>query len=164
VERAAQLVRQGASKVIVGTAAFGEDGANKDFLEKLASRVGRGRVLIALDSRAGHIVVRGWREATRLSAEEVLRELEPYCCGFLCTYVDNEGTLQGTNVDWFRRLRAATPHEVTAAGGISSLDEVRQLTSLGLHCALGMAIYTGRISIEDLVSVDRASPARLVGR
>ncbi len=53
-------------------------------------------------------MVKGWRESTDLTAEDVLRALEPYCSGFLCTYVDKEGMMQGTDLDWFRRLRAAT--------------------------------------------------------
>jgi phosphoribosylformimino-5-aminoimidazole carboxamide ribotide isomerase len=153
VERAESLIRQGASKVIVGTAAFRTDGVNTAFLSDLAGRVGQDRVLIALDSKEGRIVVRGWLEATRLAAEDVLPQLEPYCAGFLCTYVDNEGTLQGTDLDWFRRLRAATRHELTAAGGIASLDEIRELSALGIHCALGMAIYTGRLRLEELPSL-----------
>jgi phosphoribosylformimino-5-aminoimidazole carboxamide ribotide isomerase len=150
VERARRLMSQGASKLIVGTAAFSAGGANTDFLAELAAAIGRDRVIVALDSKGGQIVVRGWREATGLAAEDVLRELEPYCGGFLCTYVDNEGSLKGTDLDWFRRLRAATAHELTAAGGIASLDEVRQLSALGIHCALGMAIYAGRIRLDEL--------------
>jgi phosphoribosylformimino-5-aminoimidazole carboxamide ribotide isomerase len=159
IERAQRLVTQGASKIIVGTAAFRSDGVNTEFLRELARAIGRERVLVALDSKGGCIVVKGWREATGLAAEDVLRQLEPYCAGFLCTYVDKEGTLEGTDLDWFRRLRAATHHELTAAGGIASLDEVRQLTALGLHCALGMAIYTGRISLEDLARLAEISSA-----
>lgn len=150
VERGRCLVAQGASKVIVGTAAFQPQGPNTDFLAQLEAAIGRDRLIIALDSRDGRIVVKGWREATALTAEDVIRQLEPYCGGFLCTYVDKEGTLEGTDLDWFRRLRAATAHELTAAGGIATLDEVRALGALGIHCALGMAIYTGRLTLEEL--------------
>jgi phosphoribosylformimino-5-aminoimidazole carboxamide ribotide isomerase len=150
VERARRLVEQGASKVIIGTAAFEGQDVNRAFLAEAGRAIGRERILIALDSRDGHIVVKGWREATGLNAEDVLHQLEPYCSGFLCTYVDKEGMMQGTDLNWFRRLRASTSHELTAAGGISTLDEVRELTSLGVHCALGMAIYTGRLKLEDL--------------
>ena len=55
------------------------------------------------------------------------RDLEPYCSGFLCTYVDKEGMMQGTDLDWFRRLRAATSLELTAAGGITTMDDIRAL-------------------------------------
>ena len=150
VERARRLVEQGAGKVIIGTAAFEEQGVNRAFLAEADRAIGRDRILIALDSKDGHIVIKGWREATGLNAEDVLHQLEPYCSGFLCTYVDKEGMMQGTDLDWFRRLRASTSHELTAAGGISTLDEVRELASLGIHCALGMAIYTGRLDLGEL--------------
>jgi phosphoribosylformimino-5-aminoimidazole carboxamide ribotide isomerase len=153
VERAAALVAQGAHKVIVGTAAFTPAGIDEPFLDALARAVGRERLVIALDSRDGRIVVKGWRESTTLTAEEMLRPLEPYCSGFLCTYVDKEGMLQGTDLAWFRRLRAATALELTAAGGITTLEEVRALLALGIHPALGMAIYTGRLSLAELAAL-----------
>ena len=59
----------------------------------------------------------------------------------------------GTDLDWFRRLRAATPLEITAAGGITTLDEVRALLDMGVHAALGMAIYTGRLSLSELAAL-----------
>jgi phosphoribosylformimino-5-aminoimidazole carboxamide ribonucleotide (ProFAR) isomerase len=79
--------------------------------------------------------------------------LEPYCAGFLCTYVDKEGMLQGTDLEWFRRLRAATALEITAAGGITTLEEVRALLAMNVHAALGMAVYTGRLSLVDLANL-----------
>lgn len=152
-ERAARLIEQGARKVIVGTAAFSATGINEPFLRELAAAVGGERVLIALDSKDGKIVVRGWRQSTSLAAEDVIRLLEPYCGGFLCTYVDKEGMLQGTDLGWFRRLRAATTHEITAAGGITTVEEIRELQKLGIHAALGMAIYTGRLDLAELAKL-----------
>jgi phosphoribosylformimino-5-aminoimidazole carboxamide ribotide isomerase len=146
VERFQELLDQGAHRVIVGTAAFGPTGANTEFLAQLD----RERTIIAVDSKDGRIVVKGWRESTNLTAEAVLNELEPYCSGFLCTYVDKEGMMQGTDLDWFRRLRAATSLEITAAGGITTLEEIRALQAMNVHAALGMAIYTGKLSLDDL--------------
>jgi phosphoribosylformimino-5-aminoimidazole carboxamide ribotide isomerase len=143
-ERARRLVDLGAHRVIVGTAAF------TPAIEEISSAVGPQRVIIALDSKGGKIVVKGWREATDYTAEEVVTRLEPYCSGFLCTYVDKEGMLQGTDLDWFRRLRAATQHEITAAGGITTLEEIRELAAMKIHAALGMAIYTGRLNLAEL--------------
>jgi phosphoribosylformimino-5-aminoimidazole carboxamide ribotide isomerase len=157
VERARTLVEQGARKVIVGTAAFTPAGANHAFLAELNAAVGRERVVVALDSKNGSIVIKGWTESTGLTAESVLRSLEPYCSGFLCTYVDKEGMMQGTNLDWFRCLRAATSLELTAAGGITTLDEVRALLDAGVHAALGMAIYTGRLDLNELRNLVRGS-------
>jgi phosphoribosylformimino-5-aminoimidazole carboxamide ribotide isomerase len=151
--RARALVDAGAHKVIVGTAAFAADGIDAAFLADLAAAIGRERVIVALDSKQGRIVVKGWREATSLRAEEVLAAVEPYCAGFLCTYVDKEGMLQGTDLDWYRRLRAATPLEITAAGGITTLEEVRALLAMNVHAAVGMAVYTGRVALDDLAEL-----------
>lgn len=153
VERAQALVEQGARKVIVGTAAFTQSGIDAPFLASLREAIGRERLLVAVDSKAGRIVVKGWRESTSLAAEDVLGALEPYCSGFLCTYVDKEGMMQGTDLDWFRRLRAATPLELTAAGGITTMDEVRTLLAINVNVAVGMAMYTGRLAIEDLAAL-----------
>lgn len=150
VERARALLEAGAYRIIVGTAAFTAEGVNRAFLEALPAE----RVIVALDSKGGRIVVKGWREATRFSAPEMLAHLEPYCSGFLCTYVDKEGMLQGTDLDWFRRLRAATKFEITAAGGITTWEEIRALSEMGIHAALGMAVYTGRLSLEELAKIN----------
>jgi phosphoribosylformimino-5-aminoimidazole carboxamide ribotide isomerase len=143
-ERAKRLVDLGAYRVIVGTAAF------TPAIKDIAAAVGPERILIALDSKGGKIVVKGWQEATNFTAEEIIGSLEPYCSGFLCTYVDKEGMMQGTDLDWFRRLRAATKHEITAAGGVTTLDDVRALLNMNVHAALGMAIYTGRLDLAEL--------------
>jgi phosphoribosylformimino-5-aminoimidazole carboxamide ribotide isomerase len=152
-ERARALVEQGARKVIVGTAAFTRTGIDAALLARMRDAVGRDRLLVAVDSKNGRIVVKGWQEATALSAEDVLRSLEPFCSGFLCTYVDKEGMMQGTDLDWFRRLRDATSLELTAAGGITTLEDIRQLHSIGVHAAVGMAIYTGRLDLAVLAGL-----------
>ena len=143
-DRARRLIEQGAHRVVVGTAAF------TPVIEKIAAAVGPEKILIALDSKNGKIVVKGWQESTGFTAEEVIGRLEPFCGGFLCTYVDKEGMLQGTDLDWFRRLRAATKHELTAAGGITTLDDVRALQAMNVNAALGMAIYTGKLDLAEL--------------
>lgn len=150
VERARKLIAQGAFRVIVGTSAFTSSGINEAFLTELVDSVGPEPIVLALDSKGGRITVKGWRESLNVTAEEVVRSLEPYCSGFLCTYVDKEGMMQGTDLDWFARLRAATKHEITAAGGITTMDDVRALDQLGIHSALGMAIYTGRLDLAEL--------------
>lgn len=145
--RARRLIEKGAHRVIVGTIVF-----NRELLTEVAEAVTPARLIIALDSRAGKVVVNGWQKSTPFSAEEMIPELEPYCSGFLCTYVDKEGLMQGTDLDWFRRLRAVTSHEITAAGGITTMDEIRELHALGIHAALGMAIYTGRLKLDELAN------------
>lgn len=146
-ERARKLVDLGAHRVIVGTAAF------TPALRAITDAVGAERVIVALDSKDGRIVVKGWREATQFTAEQVIGQMEPFCSGFLCTYVDKEGMMQGTDLAWFHRLRAATRHEITAAGGITTIEEIRELAALGVHAALGMAIYTGRLNLAELAAL-----------
>jgi phosphoribosylformimino-5-aminoimidazole carboxamide ribotide isomerase len=150
VQRAQQLIAQGAFRVIVGTSAFSAEGPNIPFLCALNEKIGRERVTIALDSKAGRIVIKGWQESTPWTASDVIPEFEPYCSGFLCTYVDNEGMMQGTDLAWFESLRRTTKHELIAAGGITTLDEIAALTHMDIHCAIGMAIYTGHLRLEDL--------------
>jgi phosphoribosylformimino-5-aminoimidazole carboxamide ribotide isomerase len=152
--RARELVDAGAEQVIVGTAAFSGNAINETLLDEIDRAVGRDKVLLALDSKHGKIVVKGWSEAVDLAAEEVIRRLEPFCGGFLCTYVDKEGMLQGTDLAWYRRLRQATNHEITAAGGITTIEEIRELTQLNIHAALGMAIYTGRLDLQQLARMN----------
>jgi phosphoribosylformimino-5-aminoimidazole carboxamide ribotide isomerase len=149
-ERARRLVDAGAAKVIVGTAAF-----HLPTLAAISAEVGRERVMAAIDSKGGRITVKGWTEQLDKTAEDVLNDLEPYCSGFLATYVDKEGMMQGTDLAWFARLRAATRLPITAAGGITTMEEIRALSEMDIDCALGMAIYTGRLDLGELASLNR---------
>ncbi len=143
VRRARELLLAGADQVIVGTAAFREGRPNRTFLSRLCAVVGQAKLIVALDSEGGKIVVRGWRRRLPLRPEDAIAALEPYCAGFLCTYVDAEGTMKGTNLAWFRHLRGLTKLPIVAAGGIRSRREVRALERLGMDAAVGMAIYRG---------------------
>ncbi|PYV24230.1 MAG: 1-(5-phosphoribosyl)-5-[(5-phosphoribosylamino)methylideneamino] imidazole-4-carboxamide isomerase [Acidobacteria bacterium] len=129
VARALELVNDGARKVIVGSAAFTSTGIYSEFLRALARAVPRDKIMIAVDCLG------------ELTSGEALPALEPYCSEFLCTYIDLEGKLQGTNLDWFRKLRAATRLPITAAGGITTDEEIHALEEMGMHAALGMSIY-----------------------
>src|SRR3989442_468062 len=141
VERALEAVNDGARKVIVGSAAFTSTGINSEFLRVLARAVPRDKIMIAVDCLEDHVAIQGWKEVLPLTSGEALPELEPYCSEFLCTCIDVEGKLQGTQLDWFRRLRAATPLPITAAGGITTDEEIAALEEMGMHAALGMSIY-----------------------
>jgi phosphoribosylformimino-5-aminoimidazole carboxamide ribotide isomerase len=146
VAQAAKIAGYGADKVIVGSAAFNNGRVNGAFLGRLMKKIGRSRVMVALDTEGGKILVRGWQDKLRLRPEEVISELEKYASAFLCTYVDAEGTMRGTNLDWFRTLRRATRLPITAAGGIRSRAEIRALARIQMDAAVGMALYTGKLS------------------
>lgn len=145
VRRATILAKLGARQVIVGSAAFEGSRPNLRFLKRLASRVGREHVLIALDTARGRIAIQGWRNSLSIAPAEVMNELAPYCGGFLCTDIDREGTMQGANLEWFRALRAVTKLPIVAAGGISTSREIRALEKLNMDAAVGMAVYKNRV-------------------
>lgn len=142
---AKELLDCGAEQIIIGSAAFNNGKANKRFLGQLRRKVGSKRIVIALDTAKGRIVVEGWRRKLALRAEEQMAALEPYCAAFLCTDVDREGTMQGARLEWFAKLRTATSHPVIAAGGIKSHREISALEKLGMDAAIGMAVYKNRL-------------------
>lgn len=143
--RAQQLVDLGAHRVIVGTSAFSPE------IQNIVAQVGRQRIVVALDSKDGKVVVDGWATTLNTTTHESLEQFSELCSGFLCTYVDKEGMMQGTDLDWFAKLRAATKLEITAAGGITTLDDVRALLGMNIDVAIGMAIYTGGLSLDELL-------------
>jgi phosphoribosylformimino-5-aminoimidazole carboxamide ribonucleotide (ProFAR) isomerase len=141
VEKAVRAIEGGALKVIVGSSAFTSDGINIAFLESLVAAVPREKLMIAVDCLGDRVAIRGWRETLPLTSAQALAQLDPYCSEFLCTYIDAEGKLQGTNLAWFKSLRAATQLPITAAGGITTDEEIKALEEIGMNAALGMAIY-----------------------
>jgi len=145
VKRAESLARLGVEQIIVGSAAFHRGRPNRSFLKRLASRVGRKRVIIALDTAKGRVVIHGWRTPLSVAPTQVMSTLAPFCYGFLCTDVDREGTMKGANLAWFRALRQATRRTIIAAGGISTMLEIRALEEIRMDSAVGMALYKNRL-------------------
>ena len=145
VSRAKQITGWGASQIIVGSAVFRGGKVNTGFLRRLARRVRRKQIIIALDTARGKITIHGWRKRLALQAEQAMSRLEPFCAGFLCTDVDREGTMTGANLEWFRSLREATSHPIIAAGGIKTLREIAALEKIGMDAAVGMAMYKNRL-------------------
>ncbi len=141
VDRALEVLRDGAHKVIVGSAALTSKGVNLDFLRQLIEKVPRQKLMIAVDCLGDRVAIHGWSEVLPLTSGEALPQLEPYCSELLCTYIDGEGKLQGTNLEWFRKLRSLTRLPITAAGGITTDEEMRSLEEMGMNAALGMSIY-----------------------
>lgn len=147
VDRAREVLAAGASQVIVGSSLFSATGPNIDFAHDLARAIGIDRIIAAVDSRGGQVVVKGWREVVPLSAVEAVRALEPYCAGFLYTHVDTEGLMAGTDFDAIMAVRRATNRRLTAAGGITTREEIDRLDAAGIDAVVGMAIYTGALEI-----------------
>jgi len=156
IDRAREVLALGATHVILGSAFFRGGTVDTDFARRLAAAVGADRVIAAVDSKGGRVVVDGWRTALQLTAPEAIRALEPFVGAFLYTHVDREGLLQGTDLDAIAQVRASTSRELIAAGGITTLAEIDYLDRLGVDAVVGMALYTGRLPWPD-------PPARQIG-
>lgn len=148
IERARALLEAGARDVIIGSALFRSDGVDSTFAGALVEAVGAERVIAAIDSRNGRVVTRGWRETTALSAVEAARLLEPFCGEFLYTHVETEGLMGGIDMAAVKRVRAATPRRISAAGGITTKEEIAALEQIDVDAVVGMAIYTGRLALD----------------
>lgn len=148
IERARAVLEAGAQAVIVSSALFRDGAVDVAFAERLAEAIGSTRVIAAVDSRAGHVVIHGWKTMLPITAVEAVRELEPYCSEFLYTHVDTEGLMQGTDMEAILAVRRATGRRVTAAGGITTREDVDRLDAAGVDAVVGMAIYTGQLSLD----------------
>jgi phosphoribosylformimino-5-aminoimidazole carboxamide ribotide isomerase len=147
VDRAARVLAAGATHVIVGSSLFRDGRPDEIFARELTDAIGADRVIAAVDSLRGRVVIRGWREQTPMPTVDAVRALEPYCSEFLYTHVDTEGLMTGIDVAAVRAVRDATTRRVTAAGGITTQEEIDALDALGVDSVVGMAIYTGRLAV-----------------
>ena len=145
-ERARDVLAAGAQQIIAGSSLFRNGAPDLVFAQALADAVGRDKVIAAVDSRGGQVVIHGWKTTLPLTAVEAVRALEPYCDEFLYTHVDKEGLMGGTDMDAIRAVRDATTRRVTAAGGITTQQEIDALHALGVDAVVGMAIYTGALN------------------
>jgi phosphoribosylformimino-5-aminoimidazole carboxamide ribotide isomerase len=146
-DRAKELVDLGARRVIAGSSLFDPTGVNAARAAALAEAVGPDRLVAAVDSRGGQVVIHGWKTVIPISPVHAIGSLEPYVSAFLYTHVDTEGLLTGLNLDVVKSLAAATTRHLIAAGGIRSMAEVEALDALGIDAVVGMAIYTGLIPV-----------------
>jgi phosphoribosylformimino-5-aminoimidazole carboxamide ribotide isomerase len=149
VDRAQQVLDAGARQVIAGSALFKDGDPNLRFAQALADEIGAERLIAAVDSRDGHVVIHGWKTPLAVTAVEAVRALEPYCDEFLYTHVDSEGLMGGTNLQAILAVRDATKKHVTAAGGITTQEEIDYLDARGVDSVVGMAIYTGKLAIPE---------------
>jgi phosphoribosylformimino-5-aminoimidazole carboxamide ribotide isomerase len=148
IARAQEVLAAGAQHVIAGSALFKDGRPDVAFASSLADAVGRERVIAAVDSRGGHVVIHGWKTPLPLTPEDAVVALEPYCDEFLYTHVDAEGLMGGTNMDAILAVARATSRRVTAAGGITTQEEIDRLDALGIDAVVGMALYTGALKLD----------------
>ena len=155
VKRAKELISLGAEKVIIGSAAWksnpvdGESVLNEEFLNELAAAIGKDRIIISVDAINGKIAVKGWTETVGIPLVEGAKQAEKFCSELLFTCVEKEGCMQGTNMDYVRALREAVKCRVVVAGGVSSVQEIKELEKLHCDVQLGMALYTGKVDLKE---------------
>jgi phosphoribosyl-ATP pyrophosphohydrolase/phosphoribosyl-AMP cyclohydrolase len=139
----------GATRIVIGTAAEPE----------LLRALPRERVIVALDARHGEVVDHGWTRGTGRGIAQRMTELRPHCGGFLVTFVEREGRMQGTApLDELRALRAlAGDRSLTIAGGVTGADEIAALDRIGCDAQVGMALYTGQLELADALAAPLTS-------
>src|SRR5262245_29238079 len=147
IERANAVLSNGAHAVIASSALFRDGAVDVEFARALSLAVGAERVIAAVDSRGGHVAIHGWRTVLPITAVDAVRALEPFCSEFLYTHVDTEGMMQGTDIDAILAVRRATTCGVTAAGGITTWDEINRLDEEQVDAVVGMAVYTGQLPL-----------------
>ena len=148
IERATAVLGDGAHAVIASSALFRNGTVDVEFARALSTAVGAERVIGAVDSRGGHVAIHGWRTVLAMTAVDAVRALEPFCGEFLYTHVDKEGLMQGTDIEAILSVRRATGRRVTAAGGITTWDDIDLLDAHQVDTVVGMAVYTGQLQLD----------------
>ncbi len=139
IEKAYELLKLGANKIIIGTR------AEKSFLSKLPKE----KIIVAIDSRNGKITDKGWKNQREETPFELVKNLSEYCSGFLYTCVEKEGTMEAVDFETIKKLRKLTDKKIMYAGGVSDSKEIIELEKLNTDCVIGMAYYKNKINLEE---------------
>ena len=150
METAQRYLDAGVKRVILGTAAITDEG----FLREALSAFGAA-VAVGADVKDGCIAIRGWREQSAQTLEAFLGRMEELGVRtVICTDISRDGAMRGTNRDLYRDLSARYSVNITASGGVSSLEDIRELRDMGLYGAIvGTAYYTGELSLREAIEV-----------
>ena len=140
----------GIDRVILGTAAVG----NLDFVKSAVDKYGE-RIAVGADLKDGYVAVKGWIEKTDLSCEDFFRQMQDVGVKtVICTDISRDGAMMGTNLELYRTLSQKFSMQIVASGGVSSLEDVKRLSEIGLYGAIiGKAYYTGAINLKEAAEV-----------
>jgi phosphoribosylformimino-5-aminoimidazole carboxamide ribotide isomerase len=155
LESARQILQLGAKRVILGSALVQDGKANVVLAKQFASELGDSKLVFGIDAKGGKVAIRGWREITEISPLEMIQLLDAFCTAFLYTHIDTEGLMTGLPVEAIRPLRQATSKQLIVAGGIATSEEVEHLHELGVDAVVGMALYSGRMSLPDTIQISK---------
>jgi phosphoribosylformimino-5-aminoimidazole carboxamide ribotide isomerase len=140
----------GVDRVVLGTAAV------KDRALLTEALAGHGqRIVVSVDARAGQVAVQGWQQETRLGAAELMSDLAALGVSrFIYTDTARDGTLEGPDFEAIESLMGRVGVPVIYAGGVSSVDDLVRLASLGLEGAIvGQALYTRDVVLREALEV-----------
>lgn len=150
VERAQRVLSAGAKRVIFGSALFSAENGigivNVDLARFIQESIGTEQFVASIDTKAGQVAVKGWKEQAGLTPQQAIAALNPFCGVFLYTHVDTEGTMQGFPLEIARQLRTLTERQLIVAGGIREQAEIDALDQMNVDAVSGMAIYTGAVA------------------
>ena len=145
------LIDMGVDRVILGTLAI----ENPGFIETLSEHIDKEKIMVALDSKDGKVVIKGWKEKTKYSPVEIGKILEENGAGsILFTNVDVEGLLKGIDVEVIKKLVEELNIPVIASGGITSYDDLIKLMDIGVEgVVIGSAIYKGLMDLKKCIEI-----------
>ncbi len=157
LKAALDLLEAGVSRVILGTAAVEKPALVEDFLQEL----GPERVLVAVDAREGRVALKGWVESSEWDALEFARRMQGLGVReIIYTDIMRDGTLEGPNLVALERMARGTELSLIASGGVSSLDDLKNLQGLaplGVTGAIvGRALYAGKFSLAEALAAVQA--------
>ena len=140
----------GVDRVILGTAAV-TDG---EFLKEAVSIYGE-KIAVGADVKDGYIAIKGWLEKSEITLDCFFEKMQNLGVKtIICTDISKDGAMRGTNLQMYRDLSKKYSVDITASGGVSSLDDVKELRSMELYAAIiGKAYYTGAIDLAEAVEV-----------
>ena len=140
----------GLDRVILGTAAI----ENEDFLRSAVEKYGD-KIATGADIRDGYVSVKGWTEQSGVTLEAFCEKMEEIGVStVICTDISRDGAMRGTNREMYRMLSEKFRLNITASGGVSTLEDVRSLRAMNLYGAIiGKAYYTGDINLKEAVEV-----------
>jgi phosphoribosylformimino-5-aminoimidazole carboxamide ribotide isomerase len=149
IESVREVIDSGVDRVMLGTVAVRDPAIVTSACEQFGAET----ILVAIDSRDGNVAVSGWTDGSETSATDLLRlMMDAGVRTFLCTDISRDGTLAGPDYDLMRRLVAIAGNGVIAAGGIASIDHLRDLAYIGVGGAvIGRALYTGDIDLAEAI-------------
>jgi len=147
-ERIRQYLELGVSRCILGTVAV----KDFDFTARMAQKYGDA-IAVGVDARDGYVAINGWKELSAETGVEFCRRLrDAGVKTVIYTDISRDGAEKGTNLELYRVLAKIEGLNITASGGVSSIEELKELQSIGTHAAiLGKALYTGRLDLKTVV-------------